>query len=58
MRVKRDVFTKINNIFHIFVILDMIAMTDVLMMRLGYRYICQTPLNIYTYLFCGVIFPA
>ena len=26
--------------------------TDVLMMRLSYRYICRAPLNIYAYFFC------
>ena len=42
-----DVFTKNERyFFHIFVILDMIAMTDVLMMRLTYRYICRAPSNI------------
>ena len=35
-----------NDFFYIFVILDMIATTDVLMMRLSYRDICRAPLNI------------
>ena len=42
MRFKRDVFTKNERFFlNIFVFLDMIATTDVLMMRLSYRYICR-----------------
>ena len=46
-----------NDIFLIFVILDMIATTDVLMMHLSYRNICRAPLNIYKYFFYYVIFP-
>ena len=44
--------------FHIFVILDMNATTDVLMIRLSYRYICRALLNIYKYFFYRVIFYA
>ena len=49
-RVKRDIFTKSEPyFFHIFVILDMNATADVLMMRLSYRYICRAPLKIFKY---------
>ena len=57
-RIKKNKFTKKTIVFHTFVILDMIATTDVVMMRLSYRYICRAPLNIYTIFFCPVIFPA
>ena len=54
-----DVFTKNERyFFHIFVILDMIATTEVLMMRLSYKYTCRAPLNIYKYFFYRVIFYA
>ena len=49
MGVKRDIFTKYKRYF--FVSLDMIATTNVLMMRLSYRYMCRAPLNIFIYIF-------
>ena len=56
-KVKSDIFTKNDRYFYIFfVTLDMIATTDVLMMRLSYKYICQAPLNKFNYFFYRVIF--
>ena len=55
---KGYIYTKWTIFFHIFVILDMNATTDVLMMRLSYRYICRAPLNILTYFFYRLIFYA
>ena len=54
MGVKRDIFTKYKQYF--FVILDMIATTNVLMMRLSYRYMCRAPLNMYIHIFSAVQF--
>ena len=47
-RVKSVIFTKNKRYF--FIILDIIATTNVIMMRLSSRYNCPVPLNTYIYI--------